>query len=664
MNFVNWLLYGLAALAALGVVGFVYRRRETAGPGRSLLVVFRWLVLAVVLLLLFDPRLPAASRVGRRTMALVDGSLSMQLPAGAAAPRGTTRWQRAVAEARRVGGPVLVFGDATRPVRPDSLAALVPTAGESRLLPALQAASEAGVGRAVVITDGGIQDTASVARWLPRLGLDVEMRRVVDAPVPNRALAEVEAAPWAEGAKPFSVRASVAATPGTSGPVTVVVRQGAKVLAQQAVNTPAPGRLQAATLTFTPEAPKGGGVVRYDVSIQGGDDVPADDARSIYVFVGEHPAGIALISFQPDWEPRFLAPVLEQALGLPVRGFLQIAPGRYVTVGSGLESGHAATDADVRRALAEAELVVLHAVGPAAPAWAKDAARSGARVLAFPTGSGADVGLPVTLGSPIQAEWYLAPEVPPSPLAPLLTPLPSTDGIPPLGSLHPVQPPAGSWAPLMAGRGRRGGAASPIAVAGTTGDRRWVVATGDGYWQWAFRGGDGRDLYRRLWSALAGWLVQERRPLAAAAIRPVERSVPRGEPIRWSAAGLAADSVRLRVQTEAGAAAADTALPVARGDTATLAALAPGHYRYQARAFSGGKPVASADGAFTVESYSPEFIRPLVASGALRAAGTGLGPEEPAHGQGRPIHATPIPYILILLLLSTEWVLRRRWGLR
>ncbi|MBX6362754.1 MAG: hypothetical protein IRZ00_02700 [Gemmatimonadetes bacterium] len=660
MDVVNWLLYGLAALAALGVVFFVYRRRETAGPGRSLLIAFRWVALAAILLLLFDPRLPAASRAGRRTMALVDASLSMQLPAAG----GGTRWQRAVAEARRVGGPILLFGETPRPVPADSLAALTPVARESRLLPALQAASEAGVGKAVVITDGGIQDTAAVARWLPRLGLDVEVRRVADAPVPDRALAEVEAAPWAEGGKPFSIRVGVAATPGTSGPVTVMVRQGGKVLAQQAVATPAPGRLAAATLTFTPEAPKGGGVVRYDVAIQGGDDVAADDSRSVYVFVGDHPAGIALISFRPDWEPRFLAPVLEQAVGLPVRGFLQIAPGRYVTVGGGLESGHPAGDADVRRALAEAELVVLHGVGPDAPAWAKEAARSSARVLAFPSGTGADVGLPVTLGAPVPAEWYLSSAVPPSPLAPLLTPLPPTDEIPPLASLRPVEAPAGSWAPLLAGRGRRGGPASPIALAGTTAGRRWVVATGEGYWQWAFRTGDGRDLYRRLWSALGGWLVQERRPLAAVAIQPVERSVPRGQAIQWSTAGLAADSVRLSIRTEAGAAAADTTLPVAAGDTATLAALAPGHYRYAARAFAGGKQVAAAGGAFTVESYSPEFVRPLVVSRSLRAAGTGVGPEDATHGQGRPIHATPIPYILILLLLSTEWVLRRRWGLR
>jgi hypothetical protein len=31
---------------------------------------------------------------------------------------------------------------------------------------------------------------------------------------------------------------------------------------------------------------------------------------------------------------------------------------------------------------------------------------------------------------------------------------------------------------------------------------------------------------------------------------------------------------------------------------------------------------------------------------------------------GRPLHAAPWPYVLLVLLLCTEWVLRRRWGLR
>ena len=193
MDLLSWALFALAATVALAVVLHLYRRREAPGHGRTLLAGLRWLALTLLILLLFDPHIPVPgfASSGDRTRVLIDASLSMTLPR---APGDTTsRWSAAVREASRVGGEeVLLFGDVASTVRKDSLGSMKPYATSSRLLPALQAASEAGARRVVVFTDGGIEDAAEVRRVLPGLGLEVEIRRLADAPLPNRAVAEVE----------------------------------------------------------------------------------------------------------------------------------------------------------------------------------------------------------------------------------------------------------------------------------------------------------------------------------------------------------------------------------------------------------------------------------------------------------------------------------------
>jgi len=260
MHLLSWALVALAAAAALVVVSYLYRRREAPGRGRALLAALRWAALSLLILMLFDPSFPVPevqASGDTRTRVLVDGSLSMALPVGPG--EAASRWERAREEARRVGGSVLLFGDAPRLVAPDSLAALQPAAGSSRLLPALAAASEAGVRRVVVLSDGGIEDAAEVARALPELGLDVEIRPVVAAEVTNRALAEVEAPEWAEAGKPLEIRVGVTAVgPAEGDSVAVLLRQGEKVLTRARVATPPPGRVATATLRVTPEVAGGG----------------------------------------------------------------------------------------------------------------------------------------------------------------------------------------------------------------------------------------------------------------------------------------------------------------------------------------------------------------------------------------------------------------------
>jgi len=169
-------------------------------------------------------------------------------------------------------------------------------------------------------------------------------------------------------------------------------------------------------------------------------------------------------------------------------------------------------------------------------------------------------------------------------------------------------------------------------------------------------------VYRRLWAALGGWLAHEERTVAATAVRPVGRTMPRGEPVRWVAPGLAADSIAFRITAEDSTVALDTVMPMLRGDTAVTPELAPGHYAFEARAFSGGQEVATAAGPFTIESYSPEFTRQAVALAGLQAARPGgAAPRRPG---GEPLHTSPWPYLVLAMIVCTEWALRRRWGLR
>jgi hypothetical protein len=663
MDLLGWVLYAVAAAAAFVIVGYLYRRREMPGRGRTLLAGVRWLALALLILLLFDPKLPSTSfiRGGDRTWVLLDNSLSMLLPEGE--PGGRSRWQGALEEARKATtrGEVLLFGSEVRRVPLDSLASRTPAAGGSLLAPALRAAAEGGARRVVVFTDGGIEDLAEVNRLLPQLGLEVDVRTVGTAPALNRSLAEVEAPEWVEAGKLLEIQVGVRSTAPGGDSVRVVARQGGKVVAEGKVASPAAGRVSTTTLRFKPEGDKKGESVRYEVAIEGEDAVADDNVRSLYVHVGAKPVGVALVSFRPDWEPRALQPVLEQALGLPVQGFLALKGERFVRIGAGTEGGRMAGAAEVKDALARAELVVLHGLDGAAPAWAREAAKSARRVLLFPgEGGSADAG--VSLPAPAVGDWYAQGEIPPSPVAALLASLPVAD-LPALSDLRPVTIPAGGWAPLVASRDRKGRGGSPVVVAGEREGKRSAVVAAEGFWRWAFEGDEGRQAYRRLWGAVGGWLLEEKGRSGGDALRPLRRVAERGEPMRWLASD-AVDSVALRVLDEQGAVALERTLAREHGDTLLTPALPPGHYRYEAKGFAKGEATAPAAGTVSVERYSPDFARlPVGLEGGAAVALAGVAPVAPRN-PGTPLHTTTWPYLLMALLVSGEWILRRRWGLR
>ncbi len=652
MTVSGWIILLLGAAATTGFSYYTYFRREPAGRGRGVLTALRAIALIIILLLLVDPQIGAGGgrdREGARV--ILDASLSM-------APRAqdTSIWRTALERATAAGnGAVIVNDAAPRTVSRDSLPNVRPVANDSRLLPAVQAAAEAGARRVTLITDGGITDAADVARWLPRLGVQLDVQQIDVPAVANRAIAEVEAPSWAESGKQVQLRVGVAARGQQGTSTRVVVRQSGEVIATTDVVLPDDGRITPAALAFTANGPPEGGLVRFDVAFEQPDAVPDDDVRSIYVFISDEPAGVAIVSFLPDWEPRFLHPVLERTLGVPVRTFLRVPSGSYFRGGPALEAGTRVEESAVRAAVAQADLLVLHGVTENAPAWWRDAAGRARRLILFPADA---LAAPYAVSSPVEGDWYVSAEVPASPIAAYLQGL-ELGEVPPLPAVFGADADAG-WTPLHLGRTRRGGNI-PALLAQETGQRRVAIALGSGYWRWAFRSGPSRELYDRVWGALAGWMVQDQPEVAGAAVRPVQRVVPRGEPVRWLTPGLTPDSLQLRVTADTQTVLATT-VRAQSGDTLTTDALPPGHYRYQARAFADQAVAAQAAGAFTVESYSAEFLRPVVDLSVLRGAPASL--TERVRPGGRPLHTSPWPYVLLVLLLCAEWMLRRRWGLR
>lgn len=655
MSITAWIVFAIVAAAAGGMVVFLYRTREPAVRHRALLITLRTLALATLLLILFDPSLPATGGTGATTAVALDASLSMQLPVSPT--DSTSRWNAAVPAARRAtgGGNVLVFGDGVRSVAASDLDRVRPDAGHSRLLPALRAAAEGGARRLVVVSDGGIEDAGDVARWAARYGIAVEFSRIGDAQPAARSLTELDAPSWVEAGEPVTVSVAVGAG---AQPVTVTARAAGAEPASVTVPASEPGQVQTVELTLTPPAPDDGGLVRIDVGL----DTPAEAVRSVYVRVGGEPAGVTLISLRPDQEPRFLVPVLETSLGLPVHGFLRAGDGAWIRLGRGTDAGQRAPEEEVRRAVANAELLVLHGAGAGTPDWLRSAAGRAGRLLGFAIDGGVP-GIPVRLGDAVSDEFYIVGDIPSSPVAPSLSGL-SLDGLPPLTGLRSAEADVAMWAPLEASRRRRG-EPQPVALAGESGGRRWVVALGSGYWGWAFRGGEGRSVYARLWGALAGWLMREEGAVATTAVRPAQRSIPRGEQPTWVAPGLQVDSVRIELTApDLDSALISVARVTGGADTLRSAAVPPGHYSYSATAFAGDTVAGTAAGPITVEEYSPELARAGVDLESLVAEATPVGPRARERGPRRPLHASALPWTVLVLLLCAEWVLRRRWGLR
>lgn len=646
MDLSAWVWYTFLGGLAMAASVAHYRLREPPGPGRVWFGLIRGTALLVVILLIFDPVVPAGATGNPTSVVLIDGSLSMSLPVNV----GSRRWDRAVEIAGTVGPDrVRIFG--TGPGRElPTTDDVVPTAARTQLAPALRSALEAGAERVTVVTDGAVEDEVEARRIAAGGAVPITVRLVDDDPLGNLGLVGIEAPGWLQVGDAVAVGVVVGRVGGGGvlpDSASVTVRRGEREVARGTVPVPSPGELSRVEISLAADSPADE-PVRYEVRVEPGGASPDDDVRSFYVRVGSPPPGVALVSFRPDQEPRFLVPVLERALGLPVDAWLALPGGRFIRVGTGPGAGQLADAGVVQRAVAGAGVVVLHGTDGELPRWARAALADSERLLVLP--AAATPGLPVPVGAARGGEWYVDAEVPPSPVAGLLAGATAQDA-PPLTRLLPLGVPAGYWAPLRARLGRRG-EALPVMVVGEERGRRVAVAGGDGYWRWAFAGGAARDMYGRLWSSVVAWLMEDADDLETEAVRPLSRVVARGEPVWWDVRG-GTDSVAIRVEAAGAEVVLDTSVMVESGRAVTPP-LAAGHYRFRARTADGGEGA----GPFTVEGYSAELLHE--AAPLELAGGEGVASRP---GRGRPLRTLPWGYLLVVGLLCTEWVMRWRRGL-
>lgn len=599
-----WLTAGVVAVAAAAYAYMVRERLGLAGAGLAALRAAAFLVL---LALLANVAVRGGRRSAPATVAL-DASLSMQLAGGG--------WRRALDTAAALaggGGLIVRFGSGTSPF--DSAP---PADGRSRVGEALRLAAARG-GPAIVVTDGEVEDIATLPAPLrERLRVVLLPRAetpglaVTEAAVPERVLVgdsipvSLELATWGGLA---------------DSAATLTIRSADRTLLQRTVRLPPPPGRGRRTVMLPPHALRPGGHALAIGVRAPGDPERRDDVRLRLVEVSDLPAAV-LVARPLDWETRFLARELADVVPGGSQAFGDLGGGRWVD----LRTQARVSATRVETALRHAALVLTRGVVPGA---------EGARRRWRWEGGGS---------GGLAGDWYVAGDLPASPLVPRLAGL-AWDSLPPVTGVRPLE--LTGWQPVLTARLGRRGAQRVVLAARNAAGRRELVTTAAGPWRWAFRGGRDREAYRSLLAAGVEWLLAGDRTAAAAAI-VADPVVPRGVPVtlRWTGASEPPDSVVLEV---VGADSTSVRTLVFGADRAVALALPPGVYGWRAR-----DPVVAA-GMMAVEAYSPEFVpRARLATGgdAVSAGAARAGLRELWWA-----------FALAMLALLAEWAWRVRRGL-
>ena len=598
----TWII--AAAVGAALAIG-VYLLREPSELGRLVPVV---LLRAVALILLFALLFDAPSGRRRAPAPIVALDVSESWLRGG----DSTLWRRARERARSLTrDSIWLFGDSIRvgsaPERPSDHSSASAAVSERALAS----------GRPVIlITDGELDD--------PRALGELPSGSRVEASVkPGRrdiAVVSMEAPRGAVVGDTIEVQVTLRAgdVPGTGGSLTIQLGSAAVA---RAVLDSMPARSELRKTVRFPVGSVDGGLALSALVQTAGDSEPRNDTLGTTLDVTRAP-GAVLVSSSPDYDSRFLLPVLRGAVSLPTRAYYRVAP----NVWRGEATLTAVSEAEVRRILRSAPLAIIH--GDTAVFGSPRAATTGALMLITPPGD-------------TSGEWYPA-AAPASPVSAALSGI-AWDSLPPIEAS--ARTTNGEWSALAAARAREPERHSVIS--GRERPRRVVTVGASGFWRWHFRGGSSADAYAALWGSIFDWLAEARSDVRAAV--PAEGIVRAGERVRWRQ-GAAADSAVVAVLRRRGdSASVDSILLKFGADgIAESAALAPGEYDVWV---AGGS-------ALLVVNASRELLPrpPAVVSGSVgRAAAAGDAPR---------LRDSGWPYLAILLALCAEWLVRRRIGLR
>lgn len=574
------------------------------------LVILRVVAVLALILLLWNP---ASSRIlpsGDQPIVLLDASLSMS-----GAP-----WEAALDSARIRGALIWRFG-----TRVDAFDTTPPRDGATRLGPALEAAAGR-AGQVIVVTDGEIEDAASIPADLLR------RPRVIfqpSAPAWDAYVASVDGTRHVTRSDTVRLKVSYGAggtrETGSGNRATLAARVGDRELTSVRVSLPDSGTVTT-ELTFPVSRIPSPGWSVLSVSLEGvNDSEPRDDARLFAIEVSLEPAAVVFAS-PPDWDARFLARTLADVARIPVKVFVETEPGRWRDAATLAP----VTTGELSRAAANARL--LAAIGDPRRAQPFIGASRSAR-LSWPTNGQA-------------GDWYVErPQA--SPLSAALSGV-LWDSLPPATAVVPTPPTpdSGGTVGLTARLARRGPARSIVWLDQREG-RREATVRAAGLWRWAFRGGAAEEAYRSLVAALVDWLLGERGAGSRERVVLESPEVPNGMPVVWRWSSVE-DPRALAVTLRAGNATHTDTLRFDAAGRAELS-LAPGIYRYT---LSGG----SEQGVVAVETYSDEW---LPRAPSLRAQPG----EATARVASLGLRDRWWLFVIAIAALATEWALRRRQGL-
>jgi hypothetical protein len=524
------------------------------------------------------------------------------------------RWGAALDSARRSGGGTrLRFGDSTRV--DDSRGG--PTDRNSRLRGVADRVASTGH-PVVVITDGELDD-ADVLGSLPRGS------RTIVLPCragPDLAVTALETPRTLLAGDTSTIRLTLGAGAAGSPAGQLELRLDGQLLAAQAVPALGAWAEQAVALRGIAEGADRAGVLRA-VFRGAGDTEPRNDTLALGVDVSRAAAAV-FVSTTPDFDAREAVAALRGVTLLPTRAYYRVAPGAWRADGA-LDR---VTEEDVRSAVRDAPIVILH--GDTTLFGAPRSATRGALLLfAPPAGE--------------EGEW-LAAAAPASPLAPALAALPF-DSLPPL-SVAPVLP-RGEWQGLVV-REPGAGAERRVALVGWETPRRIAVLGASGFWRWRFRGGQRADAYGAFFGTLFDWLAagrSDRRPVV-----PDAGVFRAGAPLRWRR-GSPTDTTATFTMVRRGSPARTDSMTLHFSESATVVEsppVPPGVY--DVRSTNGTSVIAV--------NQSTELLprRPTVQSG--RFGGRASLTDAPLARELGWL------YVIAVLGLCAEWLLRRRVGMR
>ncbi len=647
----------LAALTAAALYAtWIYRRRELAVSGSTFLSIVRALVLGLVVLLLLNPTLPwGRNGIAQGDWVLVDGSTS--LSAGPSSEE--TPWERAkerASDAASRGARVVEFGDRPEVLDPGAIESRQPVQTRSRLTRGVELAAEAGAASALVVTDLRVSDLAEALARAQTLGMRLTFDDVGEEVV-NVGVLELEIPASVEATDTFSVGVTLFGEGPASDSVSIEVRREGALVAATRTLLPGPGATRSLRVGLPPpgtEEPGRGGV-RYTVrATLPGDMFSPDDERVGYVRTDRDIGGLVLVSDAPDWEPRFLLPVLAQVSGLGGTAYLRLGSGRWREARVGEPAaGEIVDEATVVGRMGSAEMLVLHGVTGTSPEWLSTAATSAARVLLFPGDEDGMALLGVAGRPPASGEWYPVSPPPPSPVAGQLADARFAD-LPPLTSVQPLSDEVGRT--VLSARMGNAGVTRPVLLVVESQGRRTAVSVAAGFWRWALRGGEGMNAYRRIWSGIVGWLLAGERAVSSGDVRPARTVVAVGNPVTWLAPGRAGDT--LSVQLVSPGAPADTTVQVLPGQRFRTHAPAPGTHVYRVTDAQGN---SVGSGRLEIDAWSGEL---LTLPGSPDSVAAEAGATSARLQAGIRLRTHPAPYLLLIALLAIEWVGRRRRGLR